>query len=273
MRQRPGVVLAVMQTAVLVALAGDGAVRPDLWSDRYQYNFRWASPSGIDLNSEVAIQARSYVETAFLVGAGQKDVVAVGERMGIRPYYSARAGRSSLPKSLSLQFDDRAGDRNWTIRGTVYASLEHVELYRVVPSGGTATGDDPSDSWWMDVRICVWGTGLAYGDKDGEFYSGKYAALRSGRLWVAFGLPAGGQAAPEARISGPARYPTRDYFGDWITLMPDTYTPDVKRGSKPESCRLPAEFPVTLDPGDYAEKPSVRVPPPEVLPPYPGWPE
>lgn len=266
-------VLAIIQAAVLVAFAGDGAVRTDLWEDRYQYNFRWASPSGVDLSSEVAIQARSYVETAFLIGAGQDDVVLVGERMGITPYYSAHYRRSSLSRTLSLRFDDRAADRDWTIRGTVYASLERVEFYRVAPLDGVSDQDDRSSQWWLSARVCVWGTGLAYGNKDGEYYSGRYAALRSGGLWVTFGMPAGGVAQPAARVSGPARYPTRDYFGDWVTLSPETETPDVARGSNPESCRLPAEFPATLDPGDYAERPSVRVPPPDVLPPYPGWPE
>ncbi|MGS2806053.1 hypothetical protein [Nocardia sp. MW-W600-9] len=257
--------LVVAQVAILLTCASDGRWRPSLWEDRYQYNFRWASPAGIDLSSEVAIQARSYVETAFLIGAGLEDVVLAGDRMGVVPYYSSHYGTSSLSRSLSLRFDDRAADPHWTIRGTVYASLERVEFFAAPPPVGAIP-------WLLNVRICVWGTGLAYGNKAGEFYTGRYAALRSGGLWLSFGLPAGGSAEPDSRVSGPARYPTHSYFGDWISVGSSRDTPDVQRGSGPEHCRLPTEFPAAVDPGEYVEKPSVQVPPPEIRPPYPGWP-
>ncbi len=255
---------AGLQAVILLALsglAGDEPRPPHMWKDRYQYNFRWASPSGVDLTSEIAIQVRSYVETAFLNGAGQTDWREIWKRMGV--------SENQLSSPLSLQFDERASDPRWTIRGTAYASLAAVERQDIPPPYDRRT---PPNRWYLTATVCVWGTGLAYGDRSGEYYSGRYAALRSGRLELIFSLPGGGVADPGARISGPARYPTRNYFGDWLQSS-RVVTPDLGRGTgNPETCQLPPEFPDTLAPGEYVEKPSVRVPPPEILPPYPGWP-
>lgn len=170
---------------------------------------------------------------------------------------------------LSLQFDERASDPRWAIRGTVYASLTAVERQDIPPPYDRRT---PPNRWYLTATVCVWGTGLAYGNTSGEYYACRYAASRSGRLELVFYLPGGGVADPDTRISGP-RYPTRNCFGDWLQSW-HVVTPDLERGTdNPETCRLPPEFPGTLDPGEYVEKPSVRVPPPEVLPPHPGWPE
>lgn len=265
------VLIAVLQVAVLLGLGSyRNGETADLWEDRYRYNFVWAAPSGIALDSEIAVQVRSHIETAFLLGAGQPDSSETRKRMGIYEFASSW-------NVLSLQFDERAADPKWTIQGTVYAAIIDTDFYVVpLPNGPPPYDRDTHPNpWWLNVRVCVWGTGLAYGNKAGEYYSGRYAALRSGGLWVTFGMPAGGVAKPDARVSGPARYPTRDYVGDWsIVSGPGKTTPDeLRRHGGPQDCRLPAEFPAAIDPVEYVEKPSVRVPAPEVRAPYPGWPE
>ncbi len=250
---------------LLGACAGPSGL-PNRWPDRFDYNFRWVAGPGVDLETGAAVQLRSAVETAFMGGAGQFSEDELKERQGLNML-------SYDPPTL-WQLDERAADYRWKVRGTIFAQIRRVEQDGVL--GGF-------ESWAVDA--CVWGGDVAFGNEAGEYFSSRNAAEqpsgeisyfgqksteRSVHFIEGFAVRRSNVPSPEPRLTGSSRYPVHPLPIVWETLgYPATLNTSRWRE---QPCEWPAEFPASLNPDRSGYQPGARVPAPEVLPPYPGWP-
>lgn len=238
--------------ATLIMLTGCSPGRPQEsppQQDLYQVTTRWIPNPSIDLMSPEGTFLRATAESwkqVFLTG---KDGV---EALRERTYPGFE---HAFNNSDNLLFGGTALKR--PIVGTDY--YEVVNFQR--------------DGTRFVADVCYYGSLTASQTDDGNYTSGGSKRYVHGGDSFIFGpnpaLQPNQQHAPPARQRGPANRPAENVFGTWVlTDVGARQMGDSARRDFLSKCNKPAPGTPTNWPSPY-----VRVEPPPMLPPDPGWPD
>ncbi|RIS59123.1 hypothetical protein [Mycobacteroides abscessus] len=232
---------AALSALLLASCAPEKAPEPQ---DKDQTTVRWIPSAAVDLMSTEATFVRAATESfvAAWTGQGRTGVDAIRN--------SGYPGFEHAFNNIGKTDDFGAPGRNVYLKvGTMYTSI----------IGLTHQGDR------YVAEVCTDSRHTASQRDDGK-YAMNYLADSVGALQVTFGpdpkLPADQQHAPLAKQKGPAERPADNVFGTWVLFDYRTVRPVSPQCSSfaPDT---PAEDPET----------SLRIDPPQTLPPDPGWPE